>query len=80
MVGYVVIGGIVPTGPAAKFGLQQGDIILTVNKKEIRSRQELYQEMWKKLPGERISFRILREDQSFDLEVVGGDRADRYRS
>ena len=36
---------------AAKFGLQQGDIILTVDKKEIRSRQELYQEMWKKLPG-----------------------------
>ena len=29
-----------------------------------------------KAAGERISFRILREDQSFDLEVVGGDRAD----
>jgi hypothetical protein len=24
--------------------------------------------------------RILRDDQSFDLEVVGGNRADRYRS
>jgi hypothetical protein len=36
--------------------------------------------MWKKRPGERISFRILRDDQSFDLEIVGADRADRYRS
>jgi hypothetical protein len=36
--------------------------------------------MWKKLPGERISLRILRDDQSLDLEVVGADRADRYRS
>jgi len=80
MAGHVVVGGVVSNGPAAKFGLQQGDIILAVEKKDIRSRQELYQEMWKKRPGERITFRILREDQSFDLEVVGGDRADRYRS
>jgi len=80
MAGHVVVGGVVSNGQAAKFGLQQGDIILAVEKKDIRSRQELYQEMWKKRPGERITFRILREDQSFDLEVVGGDRADRYRS
>lgn len=80
MAGHVVIGGVVPHGPAAKSGLQQGDIILSVEKKEIRSRQELYLEMWKKLPGERISFRILRDDQSFDVEIVGADRADRYRS
>ena len=65
---------------AAKIGLQQGDIVLTVEKKEIRTRQELYQEMWKKRPGERISLRILRDDQSFDVEVIGGDRADRYRT
>lgn len=80
MAGHVIVGGVVPHGPAAKFGLRQGDIILSVEKSEIRSRQELYHEMWKKRPGERISFRILRDDQSFDLEVVGGDRADRYRT
>ncbi|HEX9787844.1 MAG TPA: trypsin-like peptidase domain-containing protein [Candidatus Binatia bacterium] len=80
MAGHVVVGGVVPNGPAAKFGLQQGDIILSVEKKEIRTRQELYQEMWRKRPGERISLRILRDDQSFDLDVVGGQRADRYRS
>jgi len=80
MAGHVIVGGVVPHGPAAKFGLKQGDIILSVEKNEIRSRQELYHEMWKKHPGERISFRILRDEQSFDLEVVGGDRADRYRT
>ena len=80
MAGHVVIGGVAPNGPAAKFGLRAGDIILSVEKNQIRSRQELYQEMWKKRPGEQISFRILREDQSFELQVVGGDRADRYRT
>lgn len=80
MAGHVVIAGVVPNGPAAKFGIQQGDIILTVNKKDIRTRQELYQEMWRKRPGEPISLRILRDDRSFDLEIIGGNRADRYRT
>jgi S1-C subfamily serine protease len=80
MAGHIVVGGVVPGGPAARFGLKEGDIILTVEKREIRTRPELYQEMWKKRPGERISFKILRDEQSFELEVIGGDRADRYRS
>lgn len=78
--GHVIIGGVLPNGPAAKSGLKQGDIILAVEKNQIRSRQDLYHEMWKKRPGERISFKIMRDDQSFDLDVIGGDRADRYRT
>ncbi|HEU4341958.1 MAG TPA: trypsin-like peptidase domain-containing protein [Candidatus Binatia bacterium] len=78
--GHIVVGGVVPGGPAERSGLKEGDIIMGVENKQIRSRPELYQEMWKKRPGERIVFRILRDDQSFDLEVIGGDRADRYRS
>jgi S1-C subfamily serine protease len=80
MAGHVIVGGIVPNGPAAKSGLQQGDIILSVDKKDVRTRQELYREMWRKRPGEKISLRILRDDQSFELAVVGGNRADRYRT
>jgi serine protease Do len=78
--GHIVVGGVVPGSPAERFGFKEGDIIISVEKKEIRSRPELYQEMWKKRPGERISFRILRDQQSLDLDVIGGDRADRYRS
>jgi S1-C subfamily serine protease len=80
LAGHIVVGGVVPGGPAAKHGLKEGDIILSVENKEIRSRPELYQEMWKKRPGERILFRILRDEQSFELEVTGGDRASRYRT
>jgi len=80
LAGHVIVGGLVPGGPAQKFGLKEGDIIISVEKKEIRSRQELYHEMWKKRPGERISFRILRDEQSLELEVIGGDRAERYRT
>lgn len=80
MAGHIVIAGVVPGGPAEKCGFREGDIILGIEKKEIRSRPELYQEIWKKKPGERICFRILREEESLNLEVIGGDRWDFYRS
>jgi len=78
--GHIVVAGVVPGGPAEKSGLREGDIIMGVEKKEIRSRPELYREIWKKRPGERISFRILREEESLNLEVISGDRWDFYRS
>ena len=79
LAGHLVIAGVVPGGPAERSGLREGDIILGVGKKEIRSRPELYREIWKKRPGERISFRILREEESLNLDVVSGDRWDFYR-
>jgi len=78
--GHLVVAGVVPGGPAERSGLREGDIILGVEQKEIRSRPELYREMWKKQPGDRISFRILREEESLNLEVASGDRWDFYRS
>ena len=80
LAGHIVVAGVVPGGPAERSGLQEGDIILGVEKKQIRSRPELYREMWKKRPGERISFHILREEESLNLDVISGDRWDFYRS
>lgn len=78
--GHIVITGVVPGGPAERSGVREGDIIVGVETKEIRSRPELYREIWKKKVGERISFRILREDESLNLDVVSADRWDFYRS
>jgi S1-C subfamily serine protease len=80
LAGHVVVGGLVAGGPAERYGLREGDIIVGVENTEIHSRQELYQEMWRKRPGERISLRVLRDEQSLDLEIVAGDRTERYRS
>ena len=77
--GHIVIAGVVPGGPAESSGLREGDIIIRVERQEVRSRPELYREIWKKRPGERISFHILRDEESLDLAVVGGDRWNFYR-
>lgn len=76
--GHIVVGGLVPGGPADQCGLREGDIITGVENTAIHSRRELYQEIWKKRPGERISLRVLRKDSSFALEVRGADRWDHY--
>ncbi len=76
--GHIVVSGMVPGGPAERCGMREGDIIVSVENTGIRSRRELYQELWKKRPGERISLRILRNDTSLELEVQGGDRWDHY--
>jgi S1-C subfamily serine protease len=80
MGGHVVIAGVVPGGPAEQSGLKEGDIIIQVERQDVRSRPDLYREIWKKRPGERISFHILRDEEALDLSVVGGDRRDYYRS
>jgi len=78
--GHVVVAGLVPGGPAEKSGLREGDIIMEVNQKKIHSRPDLYREIWKKTPGEQISIRILRDEESQNVEVVSGDRWTFYHS
>ncbi len=78
--GHIVVTGVFPGGPAEKSGLKEGDIIVGIDRQEVRSRPELYREMWKKKAGEPISFRIVREEESLNLEVISGDRWDYHRS
>jgi serine protease Do len=78
LAGHVVVGGVTEGSPADRYGLKEGDIILNVEKTEIRSRRQLYQELWKKRPGERICLRILRNETSLELNVIGADRRKRY--
>jgi serine protease Do len=80
LAGHVVVGGVTEGSPAERYGLKEGDIILDVEKTEIRSRRQLYQELWKKRPGERICLRVLRNETSIELNVIGADRRKRYGS
>ena len=74
--GHVVVTGVTPSGPAEKSGLQQGDIILTVEGQEVQTRPQLYREVWKKRAGDAITFHVIRGDGSLDIQVASGDRWD----
>lgn len=75
----LVVAGLVPDAPAARSGIQEGDVILAVDSREVGTRQELYQEMWKHTAGEPLRFQIQRQDHRTVIEVVSNDRAEFYR-
>jgi S1-C subfamily serine protease len=75
----VIIAGMVPDGPGARAGLQEGDLIVSLNAEEVSSRRELYMSLWRHEPGERLTLEVLRDNKVRRLEVMGGDRADFYR-
>jgi S1-C subfamily serine protease len=77
--GSVVLSGTVPDGPADRAGLERGDLILSVDGVAVSSLAELYRMLWRRGPGEVLSFRILRDGALLVVEVAAGDRNVFYR-
>jgi S1-C subfamily serine protease len=75
----IQVAGVVPEAPASRSGIREGDVILAVNFREVATRPELYQEMWRHEAGEPLRFTILREGQRSTVEVMTLDRAEFYR-
>ena len=71
--------GVVPEAPASRSGIREGDVILAVDFREVATRSELYQEMWKHEAGEPLRFTILREGRRTTVEVMTVDRAEFYQ-
>lgn len=67
----VMIARVVPKSPAAKAGLQAGDVIQKVNGKEVKSGKELVNSIISKSAGTEIQLLVAREGQtrSFTLKV-----------
>ena len=63
------VGEVLANGPAARAGLQQGNIILKVNDKETPTWQEVAQEIHRH-PEERVNFAIRRGNDNFVLEIT----------
>lgn len=57
--GGVVVQGVGPTSPAARAGLHQGDLILSINGKAVSSRAELKKSLSGFKPGDSVQVEIL---------------------
>jgi S1-C subfamily serine protease len=75
----VVVAGIVPEGPGDRGGLQEGDMIVSLDAQEICSRKELYVSLWRHEPGERLTLEVVRDKKTRRLEVTAGDRAEFFK-
>jgi S1-C subfamily serine protease len=75
----VVVSGLVPDGPAARAGVQKGDVIAAVNFAEVATRGEVYRRLWKLSAGAVVRLAVLREAQRLVIDVTSMDRAEFYR-
>ncbi|MBI2218561.1 MAG: serine protease [Candidatus Rokubacteria bacterium] len=76
----VVVAGVVPDGPGDKSGLQEGDLIVSLNAAEVGSRRDLYLSLWRHQPGERLTIEVVRDSKVRRVDVTGGDRAEFFRA
>ena len=75
----VIVAGVVPDGPGDRGGLQEGDLIVSLNAEEVASRRDLYLRLWRHEPGASLILEVMRESKVRRVEVRGGDRAYFFR-
>ena len=71
-----LIAKVLPNGPAAKAGLQVGDIVRSVNGEEVRTSTELPVMVGNLVPGKEVTLGIWRKGQQIEQKVVLGSAND----
>lgn len=69
----VLVGSVVDGGPAATAGVEQGDVIVEMDDREIELVEDLFAELRDHEPGERVSLTVLRDGDRRELDVTLGE-------
>ena len=69
-----IVASVGPGTPAARAGLQQGDVIVAFADQEIKSDRELRQAILSRKPGDQVSLRFVRGGQSRTVAVTLAER------
>ncbi len=71
----VVITGIQADGPAAKAGLKQGDVIVSLNGQPVKDGDDLVSRVAATPVGDSVAVRYMRDHKDQETKVVIGDRS-----
>jgi len=72
----VLVSEVTPQGPAARAGLQAGDVVLAVNDKPVANRDELRLLVSQLSPRTKVALHVVREGKTTTLEVTIGQLND----
>jgi S1-C subfamily serine protease len=71
----VLISDVTAGGPAEKAGLQQGDVIIGFDDKNIDNMSGLQDALGAKVPGDKVAVRVSRGNQQLTVNVTLGEAA-----
>jgi serine protease Do len=66
----VFISSVIPDGAADKAGIKAGDVVLSVNGKEVNKRNELQAKIGTYNPGDKVNLQIWRDGKKITIEAV----------
>jgi serine protease Do len=72
----VVVSGLVPNSPASRSGIRNGDIILSLNGKEVHCRTSLLSALSHYRPNDMITLALERNDESVTVQLPLAPLAD----
>ena len=70
----VVITGVLQNGPAAKAGMEPGDVILAIGGKPVHDASELLVQVAALTPGTTAGFSVDRKGRTLELRITPGQR------
>jgi S1-C subfamily serine protease len=72
----VALAEVIPASPAAKAGLQVGDVVLAVGEHPVASAADFAATLRLLRPGARLSLRVRRLQEELRIQVQSGERPD----
>lgn len=70
--GPVSIYDVLPDSPASKAGVMVDDVVLKVNKIEVKDRDLVLNTLKALKPGDKVTFRLKRADKEMDVSITVG--------
>ncbi|MDD4159837.1 MAG: Do family serine endopeptidase [Synergistaceae bacterium] len=68
-----IIADVQPGSPGEKYGLQRGDVIVSIAGKAVKNSQDVVFSVRNKLAGDKVQFEIYRDGRKKTIDVVLGE-------